>query len=89
MTRRACGVTIETLGRDQPVRDFARVLVQQGHRRHELTNQAERRVDVELQVPLVRDTQDVRQPRALDVVGDDRPDQAPATCTRSMRRTRA
>ena len=47
------------LGRDQSVRDFARVLVQQRHGGNELADQAQRGVDVELQVALVRDTQDV------------------------------
>ncbi len=61
----------EALGRNQPVRDLAGVLVQQRHRRHELPDEAERRVDVELKAPLVRDAQDVREPRPLDVVRDD------------------
>ena len=59
------------LGRDQSVRDFARVLVQQRHGGNELADQAQRGVDVELQVALVRDTQDVGEARAFDVVRDD------------------
>ena len=79
----------EPLRRDQTVRDVARVLVQHGDRRHQLPDQAERGVDVELQVALVRDAQDVGEPRAFDVIGHDRERRAPGTCTRSMRRTRA
>ena len=62
----------QPLGRDQAVRDVARVLVQQRDGRHQLANQAERGVDVELQAALLRDAQDVGEPRALDVIGDDR-----------------
>ena len=62
----------QPLRRDQAVRDLARVLVHQRDRGHELTDQAERRVDVELQVALVGRTEDVRQPCAFDVIGDDR-----------------
>ena len=62
----------EPLGCDQAVRDLARVLVQERNRRDQLTNEAERGVDVELQVPLVRDAQDVGQPGAFDVVRHDR-----------------
>ena len=62
----------EPFGRQEAVRDVARVLVEHGDRRHELPNQAERRVDVELQAALVRDAQDVGEPRALDVVRHDR-----------------
>ena len=54
------------------MRDVARVLVEHGDRRHELPDQAERRVDVELQAALVRDAQDVGEPRALDVVRHNR-----------------
>ena len=78
----------QPFGRDQAVRDVARVLVQQRDRRHELANQAERRVDVELQVALVRDAQDVGQPRAFDVIRHDREPGA-GHLARSMRRTRA
>ena len=62
----------EPLGRQQAVRDVARVLVQHRNRGHELANQAQRRVDVELQAALVRDAQDVGEPRALDVVRHNR-----------------
>ncbi len=62
----------EPFWRNETVRDVARVLVQERDGRHELTNQAERGVDVELQVPLLRHAQDVGQPRALDVIRDDR-----------------
>ena len=77
----------EALGRDQSVRGVARVLVQQRDGGHQLTNQAERGVGVQLQAALVRDAQHVREPRALDVIGDDR--QPAATGARSTRRTRA
>ena len=62
----------EPLGRNQAVRDFAGVLVQQRDGRNELTNQAERGVDVELEVPLVGHAQNVREPRAFDVIRHDR-----------------
>ena len=62
----------QALGRDQSVRGVARVLVQQRHRRYQLPNQAQRRVGVELQPALVRHPEQVRQPRALDVVRHDR-----------------
>ena len=62
----------ETFGRQEAVRDVAGVLVQHGNGRHELANQAQRRVDVELEAALVRDAQDVGQARALDVVRHDR-----------------
>src|SRR5262245_13087263 len=60
------------LGRDQAVRNLARVLVQERDGRHQLANQAERSVDVELQVALVGDAKDVGKARALDVIGNDR-----------------
>ena len=43
----------EALGRDQPVRDVACIFVQHRDRRHQLPDQAKRRVDVDLQA-LVR-----------------------------------
>ena len=62
----------QTLGRDQTVRDFARVLVQERNRRDQLANQTQRGVDVELQVALVRHAQDVGEARAFDVIRNDR-----------------
>ena len=62
----------QPLGRNQAVRDLARVLVQQRDRRNELSNQAERGVDVELQIPLVGHAQDIGKPRAFDVIRHDR-----------------
>jgi hypothetical protein len=62
----------QPLGRNQAMRHVARVLVQQRDGRDQLTNQAQCRVDVELQPALVRYAQDVGETRALDVVGDDR-----------------
>ena len=62
----------QPLGRDQSVRDIARVLVQHGDRGHQLPNEAERGVDIELQLLLLRNAQDVRQPRAFEMIGDDR-----------------
>ena len=61
----------QALRRDQTVRDFARVLVQQRHRRNELADQAQCSIDIELQISLVRDAQDVGEPRPFDVVGHD------------------
>ena len=62
----------QALRPDQAVRDVARVLVQERDRGHQLANEAQRRVDVELQVPLGRDAQNLGQPRPLDVVRHDR-----------------
>ena len=62
----------QPLGRDQAVRDVARVLVQHGDRRHELADQAQRGVDVELQLLLLRDAQDVGEPRAFEMIRHDR-----------------
>ena len=58
--------------RDQPVSDVPRVLVQEGDGWHQLTYQTQGGVDVELNPRLVRDTQDIRQARAFDMVGNDR-----------------
>ena len=61
----------QTFGRDQAVRDVARVLVQHRDGGHQLPNEAQRSVDIELQPLLLRDAQDVGQPRALEVIRDD------------------
>ena len=53
----------QPLRSDETMRDLARVFVQQRDRRHELANQAECRVDVELKVALVRHPQHVGQSR--------------------------
>ena len=62
----------EALGRDQTVRDVACIFVQQRDGRHQLPDQAERGVGVERQLSFARDPEQVRQPRALDVIRDDR-----------------
>jgi hypothetical protein len=62
----------QALGRDQAVRDVARILVPQRDRRHQLANQADGGVDVQLQPALVRDAENVREPRALDMIRHDR-----------------
>ena len=62
----------QALRRDQAVRDLAGVLVHQRDGRHQLSNQAQRRIDVELQIALAGGPQHVREPRAFDVVGDNR-----------------
>ena len=62
----------QALGRDQAMRDVTRVLVQQRDRRHELPEQAQRGVQIELQTALRGDAQHVRQPDSFDVVRDDR-----------------
>ena len=62
----------ETLGRDQTVRDIPRVLVQHRDRGDQLSNEAQRSVDIELQPLFLRDPQDVGQPSALEMIRDDR-----------------
>ncbi len=62
----------QPLRSDETVRDLARVLMQQRDRRHELANQAECRVDVELEVALVRHPQHVGQSRTFNVIRHDR-----------------
>ena len=42
----------QTLGRDQAMRDVAGILVQERNRRHQLTNQAQRRAQIEMEPPL-------------------------------------
>ena len=51
---------------------IARVLVQDRHGRDQLSNEAQRRIDIELQLFLVRDAKNVRQPSALDMIRHDR-----------------
>ena len=57
---------------DESMGNIARVLVQDGDRGHQLTNEAERRVDVDLQALVFGNTEDVGQPSPLEVIGDDR-----------------
>ena len=58
--------------RHQAVRDVTSILVEQRDRRHELTNQAERRAQIEMESPLGGHPQNVREPRAFDVIRNDR-----------------
>jgi hypothetical protein len=62
----------QAFGRDQPVRDVARVFMKHGNGRHQLANQAQRGVDIQLQLLLLRNPQNVRQPRAFKMIRDDR-----------------
>ena len=61
----------EALGRNQAVRDIARIFVQHRDCRNQLPNEAERRVDVQVERALVRHAQDVGEPGAFDVIGHD------------------
>jgi hypothetical protein len=45
--------------------------VQHGDGGHELPNEAQRRIDIELQSTLAGDAQNLRQPRAFDMIRDD------------------
>ncbi len=62
----------QTFGGQQAVRDVTGIFVKERDRRHELTNQAERRAQVKVKSPLGRHPQNVREPRPFDVVRDDR-----------------
>jgi hypothetical protein len=62
----------QSLGRQESVCDLACVLVQQRDGGYELADQAQRSIDIELQISLVRDAKDVGEPRAFNVVGHDR-----------------
>ena len=88
MTSRALRSDDQALGRDQPVRDIARVFVQHRNGRHQLSNEAQGGVDIELQLLLLRDAQNVRQPRAFEMIRDDR-ERRGGAIARSTRRTRA
>ncbi len=59
-------------GGDGAVADVGRVFVQQRHRRHELAQQAERGVDVERDVVLLREFEEPGEPHAGRRVGDQR-----------------
>ena len=84
ITSRAWG-DHEALRCDQSVRGIARIFVQQRDGGHQLANQAEGRVGVQLQPALMRDPQHIGQPRALDVVGDDRQPPPPVDGPRAGR----
>jgi hypothetical protein len=62
----------QALGRDEAVRGIARVLVHQRERRHELADQAERGVDIEMKVAFLGNAQDLGKARAFDVVRNQR-----------------
>jgi hypothetical protein len=62
----------EPFGRDEAVRHVTRIFVKDRNRGDQLTNQAQCRVDIDLQAQLARDPQDVGEPRALAVVGHNR-----------------
>ena len=54
----------DALGRQRAVADVARVLMQHRHGRHDLAQQTQGGVDVEVEVEGVRDLENPRQPRA-------------------------
>ena len=53
----------QTFGRQQAVRDVTGIFVKERNRRHELTNQAERRAQIEVESPLARATRRMSESR--------------------------
>ena len=78
----------QPLRRDQAVSDLARVLVHQRDGGNQLPDQAERGIDVELQVPLVGDRR-MSESRVPSTWSETIARPGAGTWTRSMRRTRA
>ena len=62
----------ETFRGDQSMRNIARILMKDRERRHQLAHKAERGVGIEMQTPLTGELQNVRQPRAFDMIGNHR-----------------
>ena len=62
----------DALRRNRAVRGVSRVLVQHGHRRHKLPDQAQRRVDVEREVRELGNCDQIRQAHARRVLGHER-----------------
>ena len=61
----------EALRRNQSMRHIAGVLVQHRDRWNQLPNEAERRVDIELELFFLRYAENVGQPRAFEVIRHD------------------
>ena len=61
----------DALGTDRAVADVRHLLMQERERVNELPDQAERRVGLDRQQPRFRERQNLRQPHARHVVGDD------------------